>query len=168
MADTLISVLEKYSTGIDHVAVAVTNLQKSIEFYQNCLGFKLTERRLVNGEYSGMDSATMESGNVRFVLVEATNEKSNVAQYIKNYGPGVQHVAISVNNIEAVVLDLKTRKFEFITDIIKAPGLKQIFSTRDPISGIMIEIIQRTEGQEGFNDVNVGELFKAMESKGIY
>lgn len=162
------SALAWHSRRIDHVAIAVKDLEQAISFFQDKVGFDLVERRDVEGEWSGMKSAVMNAGAITFVLAEGTNPNSNVSQYIEKYGTGIQHIAIEVEDITSVMADLKQRGFQLISGIISSPGLKQIFSTRDSNSGIMLEVIERTEGMDGFTDDNVQELFKAMESQGIY
>jgi methylmalonyl-CoA/ethylmalonyl-CoA epimerase len=72
------------------------------------------------------------------------------------------HVAFRVHNLEAVVEDLLSRGLEFDTGVITTPGLKQAFSRREPISGMMFELIERT-GEEGFSDQNVQKLFESLE-----
>lgn len=163
-----LSVLTQCSKKIDHVAIAVKNLESAIAFYRDTVGFELVERRDVEGKWSGMTSAVMRAGSITFVLVQGTNPESNVSQYIKNYGAGIQHIAIEVENIEDVMQDLKKRGFELITGIINSSGLNQMFSTRDPNSGIMMEFIERAEDTDGFAENNVQDLFEAMESQGVY
>jgi methylmalonyl-CoA/ethylmalonyl-CoA epimerase len=64
--------------------------------------------------------------------------------------------------------ELEYRGLELISDVISSPGLKQIFSKRDPNSGIMFEFIERLENSEGFSDSNVQDLFSAMQEKEVY
>ena len=47
--------LAKYATGIDHVAIAVHDLEASIAFYTQVVGFELTERRETKGEHTAMN-----------------------------------------------------------------------------------------------------------------
>jgi methylmalonyl-CoA/ethylmalonyl-CoA epimerase len=156
------------SRGIDHVAVAVKNLDSAISFFKSTAGFTLAERRDITGDGSGMNTATMRAGETTFVLAEGVGQSSNVSRFIEEYGPGIQHVAISVENIESVKEELEYRGLELISDVISSPGLKQIFSKRDPNSGIMFEFIERLENSEGFSDSNVQDLFSAMQEKEVY
>ena len=94
------SILARYATGIDHVAIAVPDLETSIEFYSKVLGFELVERRRTEGTATAMVSAVMKAGPLTFVLIQGTSPQSQVSRFIEHYGPGVQHIAISVENIE--------------------------------------------------------------------
>lgn len=162
---TSLSLLSKYSKNIDHIAIAVTDLESSIEFHRSVLGFELIERRETTGKTTAMISAVMRSGSITFVLLQGTSSNSQVSKYIELYGPGVQHIAIEVEKIVDVYEELIERGFEFNTDIIRSPGLNQIFSKRYPDLGLMIELIERTEENTGFTDNNVQQLFDELEKK---
>lgn len=158
----------EYVVSIDHVAIAVKNLDKAIKFYSQVLGFTVEERRATEGKFSGMISATMKLGGVIFVLVEGTCEESNVCQYIKNYGPGVQHLAVNVKNIKKVYKILKGGDLQFLSGIIHSSGLDQIFTMRDENSGMMLEIIERNNAPSDFSNDNINKLFESMEAEGAY
>lgn len=161
------SVLGRSAMRIDHVAIAVRDLDAAISYYGDVLGFALQERRQISGRISGMDSAVMEAGGVKFVLVQGDSPESNVSRYIEAYGPGVQHVAIEVPDPQEAIDDLRARGADLLTGIIRGPGLDQIFTKREPNSGIQLEIIARAEN-DGFDPANVQELFEAMERENVF
>ena len=164
-----LSILAEYSMNLDHVAIAVKDLESAIKFYQNLLGFELVERRDVAGKWSGMKSAVMEAGLIVFVLMEGTSPESQICQYIEHYGAGVQHIAIRVDNLAKVKEDLQQRGLKFVVDDIRSPGLEQAFSVRDENSGMMIEIIERNpEAKGNFSDKNVQSLFKQLEEQNLF
>ncbi|WP_236702609.1 VOC family protein [Thalassomonas actiniarum] len=147
---------------IDHVAVAVLDLEKAIAFYQQMLGFEFQGRRETLGKNSGMISAVMGSGNFTIVLIQGLEPESQVSRYVEQYGPGVQHIALEVNDLESATKLIEEQGFTFATGIIKGQGLRQIFSNRDENSGMMFEIIERT-GNEGFEDDSIQDLFNQLE-----
>lgn len=162
------SLLAVHSQGIDHVGIAVRDLEKALPFYQSVLGMTVVERRETKGSRTGMVSAVLTGGPVTFVLVQGTSPQSQVNRYIENYGPGVQHIAVKVTDLEAVVDDLKARGLELVTQVIRGPGLLQAFSVRDKDSGIMLELIERVDDHdldpELFQSQNVNQLFRDMEA----
>src|SRR5215217_216008 len=164
--DAATSVLGRSAMSIDHVAIAVRDLEQAIVHYRDVLGFTLQERRQISDRISGMDSAVMEAGGVKFVLVQGDSPASNVSRYIEAYGPGVQHVAIEVPDPQEAIDDLRTRGADLLTGLIHGPGLDQIFTKREPNSGIQLEIIARAEN-DGFDPANVQELFEAMERENV-
>jgi methylmalonyl-CoA epimerase len=153
--------------AIDHAAIAVRDLDSAVAVFRDSFGFDVVEERRVEGSFSGMDSAVLQAGAVKLVLVQGTSEESNVSRYIEHYGPGVQHLAIEVDDAERMLEDLRRRGCELLTGVIRSPGLDQIFTRRDPISGMQIEFIARSKN-EGFSDDNVRELFQAMERENAF
>jgi 4-hydroxyphenylpyruvate dioxygenase-like putative hemolysin len=158
--------LSNYATSIDHVAIAVRNLEESIRFYSEVMGFELRERRRTEGKATAMISAVMKAGPITLVLLEGTSPESQVSRFVEHFGPGVQHVAIGVQNLPEMTEDLKAAGMEFDTTIINSPGLRQIFSKRDAGSGMMFEFIERMGGD--FSDESVQNLFEQLEQKNTF
>lgn len=147
------SALHSQAIRIDHFAVAVVDIESSIRFYRDVLGFELMERRTTIGKKTGMLSAVMTIASFSIVLVQGTSIDSQVSRFIESYGPGVQHIAFEVADIQKVYEDLRKRGMEFSTTMISSPGLNQVFSKRDKGSGIMLEFIERGENN-GFGVVS--------------
>ena len=160
------TLLSKYVTAIDHVAIAVPNLEESIRFYTEVLGFELKERRRTEGKHTAMISAVLKAGPVTVVLLEGTSPESQVSRFVEHFGAGVQHLAIGVQNLPEMAEELKEAGMEFDTTVISSPGLRQIFSRRDPGSGMMFEFIERLGGD--FSDQSVQQLFEQLEKKNAY
>jgi methylmalonyl-CoA/ethylmalonyl-CoA epimerase len=152
---------------IDHIAIAVRDLEDAIVLFRDTLGFELVRRLNVVGKATGMISAEMERNDIKFVLCQGTESESQVSRLIQEYGVGVAHIALEVDDAEDVAASLTERGMGFDTSLIKGQGLKQIFSTRDPNSGLSFEIIERS-GEHGFLETNVNELFAQLERSGTY
>jgi len=159
--------LGERALAIDHVAIAVRSLENAVAHFRDSFGFEVVEERQVAGEFSGMDTAVLMAGGVKLVLVEGTSPASNVSRYIEHYGPGVQHLAIRVDDAEAVLGDLRNRGCDLLTGVIHADGLDQVFTRRDENSGMQVELISRSRN-EGFSDSNVRDLFEAMEREQVF
>jgi methylmalonyl-CoA epimerase len=158
--------LGKYAKSVDHIAIAVHDLEASIKFYSEVLGFQLRERRETKGQKTAMISAVMVAGPVTAVLLQGTTPESQVSRFVENYGAGVQHVAIGVENLPEMAEELKKSGIEFDTNVIEGGGLRQIFTHRDPGSGMMFEFIERLGGD--FSDESVKSLFEQLEQKNTF
>lgn len=148
--------------AIDHAAIAVRDLPRAVAVLCERFGFHVAERRQIEGKHSGMDSVVLRAGPVKLVLVQGTSPESNVSRYIEHYGPGVQHLAIEVDDAQALHAELCERECDLLTGVIHGAGLDQVFTRRDPHSGMQLEFVTRTEN-DGFSPHNVRELFEAME-----
>jgi len=158
-----VTMLAKYVTAIDHVAIAVPDLEESIKFYTEVLGFELTERRRTEGKQTAMISAVLKAGAITVVLLQGTSSESQVSRFVEHFGPGVQHLALGVQNLPEMAAELKAAGMEFDTTVIESPGLRQIFSKREAGSGMMFEFIERMGGD--FSDQSVQQLFEQLEKK---
>jgi 4-hydroxyphenylpyruvate dioxygenase-like putative hemolysin len=153
---------------IDHIAIAVRDLDAAIEFFQENLGFNLMQRRVVHGARTGMISAEMEHNDIKFVLCQGTEPESQVSRLIENYGVGVAHIALAVDDADTAARELGQQGLKFDTTVIRGAGLKQVFSTRDPNSGLSFEFIERDASEHGFREENINELFAQLEKSGAY
>ena len=101
--------------GIDHLALAVPDLQRAVEWTQNLLGCTVIETRETTSKHSGMISAVVRLGGLNLVLVQGTGTNSQVTQFIEKHGPGVQYVALRVNDIDQAIAALTERGMAFST-----------------------------------------------------
>jgi methylmalonyl-CoA/ethylmalonyl-CoA epimerase len=152
---------------VDHIAIAVQDLEKAVELYEQVFGFVVTKRREIQGKFSGMLSAELDAGAFSIVLVQGTSPESQVCRYIEEYGPGVQHVAIAVDDLHAVAGALRAGGAEFATDIIAGDGLLQLFSKRERNTGMMFEFIER-RAVNGFQTQNIQHLFEQLEESAAF
>ena len=155
-------------TRIDHIAIAVKDLDKAIFTYRDLFGFRLTKQREIEGKFTGMKSAELDAGGFSIVLVQGTSPESQVSKYINEYGPGVQHIAVEVNDVSMLSETLKESGIDFSTDLIRGKELIQIFTKRKNNCGMMFEFIQRTDDSSGFEQGNIQDLFNQLEENNAY
>lgn len=152
---------------IDHIALAVTDLDAAVQMFQEVLGFELKRQLVVEGKRTGMLSAEFESNGIRFVLCQGLEPDSQVSQLVKHYGVGVAHIAFDVEDVDQTVNTLAQRGLSFDTTVIRGPGLTQAFSSRCVNTGLSFELINRS-GEDGFLESNVQQLFDQLEASGKY
>lgn len=160
--------LSEAAIDIDHIAIAVPDLEASVDFFTRVLGFVVTERRETKGVKTGMISAVLKAGPITVVLLEGTSPESQVSKFVARYGPGVQHLAIGIRGLEGFAEKLKAAGAEFDTNVIRGKGLLQIFTKRDQGSGQMFEFIEHTAPDGDFSDQSVEQLFRQLEEKDSY
>jgi methylmalonyl-CoA/ethylmalonyl-CoA epimerase len=152
---------------IDHIAIAVRELESAVAFFTGTLGFTLVRRLTITGKRTGMISAELEHHQIKFVLCQGTEPESQVSRLIENYGPGVAHIALEVDDVHSTVGNLRDLGVPFDTNVIEGPGLQQAFSSRCENSGLSFEFIRRTS-EQGFLESNVQQLFEQLENSGAY
>jgi methylmalonyl-CoA/ethylmalonyl-CoA epimerase len=158
---------KKKFLAIDHIAIAVRELESAVEFFSNVMGFELNCRRTIHGKNTGMLSAEMEHNGIKLVLCQGTEPQSQVSLLIEQFGPGVAHIALRVSDLDEVSQDLTDKGMGFDTSIIGGGGLRQLFSSRSDNTGMSFEFIERT-GEAGFREENVNDLFSQLEQSGAF
>jgi methylmalonyl-CoA/ethylmalonyl-CoA epimerase len=86
-------------TEIDHVAIAVHDLEAAIDFHVRAFGATLTHRELV--DHDGVEEALLRVGHSYIQLTTATREDSPVAKFLAKRGEGIHHIAYRVDDIDA-------------------------------------------------------------------
>ena len=97
---------------IDHVGLAVTNLDEAIEFHTNVLGWRLLHRE--SNEEQGVEEAMIGTGeqlsqNAQIQLLAPLNENSTIAKFLDRNGPGMQQLAYRVSDLDKVCATLRER-----------------------------------------------------------
>lgn len=131
--------------GIDHVGLAVKNLEKTLSLHRDVLGLEV-KRDIMNIEDQKMRNALIKVGDSSFEIMEPTDPASAVAKYIESRGEGVQHISLKVDNIEETITKLKEKGVVFLGEKPQQYGnAKVIFAHPKSTGGILFEFCERTE-----------------------
>ena len=166
MKNNLTTQLADLVLGIDHVAIAVPDIDASIAWYTATLGFALAERSEISGDHSAMLYATLISGSSTIVLVQGTSPASQVSKFLAEFGAGMHHIALAVADLDLAIGRVISTGGCIDTPVVHDNGIRQVFLRRDPATGIRIELIERHD--VSFSKQNVEQLFKAFEEKDLY
>lgn len=128
--------------GVDHVGVAVKNLDEAIKVYRDILGFKLlgvhvlTERKVKVAFLSA-------GGETQIELLEPIGSDSPVAKFLENRGEGIHHVAVKVDNIENVLEGLKKKGVMLVDEKPRTgvEGRKIAFVHPKSAKGVLLELV---------------------------
>ena len=149
----------KESMGIDHVTLCVENLAACEYLFTKILGFEVIwAAQDVGSDKSSMDTVVVQRGEAKIALMHGRDKivKSQINEFIEKYGQGIQHVAIEVDDIEAVCREWESHG-----------PLKQRFTY--PLftgGGMFLELTQRQHGNEQaktFVRGTVEALYKDIE-----
>jgi chorismate mutase-like protein len=152
------SALDTVATRIDHVVVAVDDLEAATQTFTNRLGFH--QVALAGGEAPGM--VAVAAGGVTMILV-GHEAGSAVAEYLARHGSGIQHIAIDVLNAGYARAALTAVDAPLLTEVVvDANGHEQFFTIRDPAIGLQLGFISRTGHRVGIGAANVLALFEAL------
>jgi methylmalonyl-CoA/ethylmalonyl-CoA epimerase len=129
-------------TGIEHIGVAVSSLEKSEPLFEKLLGKSAYKREKVDSE--AVITSFYDSGNSKIELLESENEQSAISRFISKRGEGIHHIALSSDDILKDIERLKGEGFQFIDDKPKAgaDGKLIVFLHPKSTNGVLIEICQ--------------------------
>src|SRR5918997_3147355 len=103
---------------IDHVGVAVEDMDAALRAYGRGLGVELEHREVV--EEQGVDAALLGVGDGHVELLAPLSPETPVGRYLAKRGPGLHHVAYSVEDIEAALESLRSAGMRLIDERARA------------------------------------------------
>jgi methylmalonyl-CoA/ethylmalonyl-CoA epimerase len=131
-----------HAKGLEHVAIAVKDLDKAIAFYRDVLGLELAEIEEVPSQQ--VRTAIFGHGMGRVELICPTAPDSGVARFLEKRGEGLHHICLEVEDLEATLAQLKAKGVQLIDETPKpgAGGAKVAFVHPKGAHGVLTELRQ--------------------------
>ncbi len=124
---------------IDHVAIAVNDVEESAKVYQEALGVSSVEFETVETE--GVKVAIIHLENGRIELMQPTNDASPIKKFLDKKGPGLHHIALETDDIEGEVSRMEGCGIQFLGKIRPgSAGTKVTFIHPKSLSGVLAEL----------------------------
>ncbi len=129
-------------TAINHVAVVVDDMEKSLAFWRDALGIHLHELRDVPAEKSQVAFLPLAGAEVELVM--PTTDDSGIAKYLAKRGPGMHHLCLQVDDIEGMLAQLKEKSIRLINETPRtaADGKRYAFIHPEATGGVLVELYQ--------------------------
>jgi methylmalonyl-CoA/ethylmalonyl-CoA epimerase len=127
---------------IDHVGVAVQDMDSALTLYRDALGMPLAHRETV--EEQGVDAALLDVGDGHVELLAPLGPETPVGRYLARKGPGLHHVAYAVDDIEAELGRLRDAGLRLIDESPRV-GIRDsrvAFVHPGAVGGVLTEIVQ--------------------------
>jgi methylmalonyl-CoA/ethylmalonyl-CoA epimerase len=127
---------------IEHIGIAVHNLENSNELFSKLFGQAAYKTEEVASE--GVKTSFFMCGPNKIELLEATNEDSPIAKFLEKKGEGIHHIAFDVEDIYAEIERLKLEGFTVLNEIPKKGADNKLVSFLHPktTNGVLIELCQ--------------------------
>lgn len=135
-------------TAIDHVGIAVADLDEAIGFYRRAFGMEVVHEEV--NEEQGVREVMLAVGDdsgARVQLLAPLRPDSPVGRFLNRNGPGVQQLAYRVEDVAAVSDELRARGLRVLYDEPKSgtAGSKVNFVHPKDAGGVLIELVQPAE-----------------------
>jgi methylmalonyl-CoA/ethylmalonyl-CoA epimerase len=127
---------------IEHIGIAVINLQEAISFYEKVLGLKCYNIEEVADQK--VRTAFFMVGQTKIELLESTDPEGPIGKFIQKRGEGIHHIAFSVDNIEEKLMYAAKLGIRLIDGTPRkgAEGLDIAFLHPKATSGVLIELCE--------------------------
>ena len=127
---------------IDHIAIAVEDVEKSAKDYQEAFDVKDVEFETVESE--GVKVAILHLENANIELIEPTTDSSPIKKFLEKRGSGLHHVALETKNIENEVTRMESCGIQFLGKIRPgSAGTKVTFIHPKSLSGVLTELCSK-------------------------
>ncbi|XP_029431643.1 methylmalonyl-CoA epimerase, mitochondrial isoform X3 [Rhinatrema bivittatum] len=127
--------------SLNHIAIAVPDLEKARSFYQDVLGARVSKTVLLPEH--GVYTVFVDLGNTKLELLHPLGKNSPVAGFLeRNKAGGMHHICVEVNDIKAAMEDLKKKKIRILSEEPKigAHGKPVIFLHPKDCGGVLVEL----------------------------
>ena len=143
--------LTPYLTAVDHVGIAVPDLDEAIAFYRDTLGFELThvEVNEEQGTREAMMRAPRDDGTgPALQLLAPLGPDTPIGKFISRKGPGMQQLALRVTDIEAAADALRANGLTVLYDKAKPGTANSLANFVHPkgTGGVLVELVQPATG----------------------
>lgn len=130
--------------SLDHIAIAVNDIEESVLLY-SALGLKFSDEREIVDSQKVKTAFCPIDKNGKIELLEPTSEESSIAKFIKKNGAGIHHLCFNVLDIKMKQLELEGKGFKFIYDQPFVGAHKCLVNFIHPksMNGVLIELSQK-------------------------
>jgi methylmalonyl-CoA/ethylmalonyl-CoA epimerase len=130
-------------THIEHIGIAVKNLEEAIKYYEDVLGLKCYAVEKV--EDQKVKTAFFQIGETKVELLETTDPEGPIGKFIEKRGEGIHHLAFAVNNLPSALNELKEKEIKLIDVSPRrgAEGLDIAFIHPKSTHGVLTELCEK-------------------------
>jgi methylmalonyl-CoA epimerase len=144
---------------IEHIALAVADLDEAVAHYENIWGLEVSHRERV--EDQGVEEVMLPLGDCGLQLLGAIGPDTTVARFLEKRGEGLHHIAYEVDDLERSLEELRDKGVELIDERPRAGGRGHLVAFVHPRTnhGLLVELIQKPEraSREGIR-VTTGDM----------
>ena len=127
---------------VDHIGFAVSDIEQAVTFYSHA--FQVTEWERIELTERHMTVAVARVGETLLEFIAPTSEEASFAKYLHDRGPGMHHIAYTVDNIAVALDELRERGVQLI-DQEARPGIHNTlvaFVHPKAAQGVLVELVQ--------------------------
>lgn len=131
---------------VDHIGVAVEDLDAAIALHERDYGMALVHREVIDEQ--GVEAVLLDVGENHVELLRPLGEDTPVGRFLASRGPGLHHVAYQVGDVDSTLAQLRERGLRLIDETPRTGirGSRVAFLHPAASGGVLTEIVQPAEG----------------------
>jgi len=131
-------------THIEHIGIAVNNLQESIEYYEKVLGLECYAVEEVKDQK--VKTAFFQVGDTKIELLESTDPEGPIGKFVDKKGAGMHHMAFAVADADQALKDVEEKGIRLIDKVSRkgAEGLRIGFLHPKSTGGVLTELCSKS------------------------
>ena len=128
---------------IEHIGIAVKNLNESIKYYENILGLKCYSIEEVHDQK--VKTAFFLVGQTKIELLESTDPEGPISKFIEKKGEGIHHIAFATENLNDSLKEIESKGIQLIDKVGRkgAEGLNIAFLHPKSTGGVLTELCEK-------------------------
>jgi methylmalonyl-CoA/ethylmalonyl-CoA epimerase len=130
-------------THIEHIGIAVKNIEEAIKFYENILGLKCYAIEEVKDQK--VKTAFFMVGQTKIELLESTEPDGPIGKFIEKKGEGIHHIAFAAKNLKDSLKEIESKRIQLIDKEPRkgAEGLSIAFLHPKSTNGVLTELCEK-------------------------
>lgn len=130
---------------INHVAIAVNNMEEPLNFWKDKLGLNVEHTENVPTQKT--DVAFLPVSESEIELISPTDDSTGLAKFLQKKGPGIHHICFEVDNLIEMMSELKEKGVRLLSDTpqLAAGGNLMCFIHPKEAEGVLVELYQIVE-----------------------
>ena len=150
---------------IDHIAVAVKDVDAGIARYQTILGAELVEKAELSIMGNRMSAAYLKVGDGLIVLDGAVEPDGFIAKFIERRGEGLHHLGIVVDDLDGYVGELEAAGVRIAHRESLGPLRREILLSPKDLCGVVVQVIEWKEGDAPTPEERIARLRRFLRSR---
>jgi len=150
---------------IDHIAVAVRDVDAGIASYRKILGAELIEKAALSIQGSQMIGAYLKVGDGLIVLDGAAEPNGFIAKFLERRGEGLHHIGIVVDDLDEYVRELEAAGVRIPHRESLGPLRREILLSPKDLCGVVVQVIEWKEGDAPTLQERVARLRRFLRSR---
>ncbi|MDD5087397.1 MAG: methylmalonyl-CoA epimerase [bacterium] len=132
--------------GLNHIGIAVENLDAAVALWQTATGGRVVHRETVAEQR--VEVAVIEIGSLHVELLRPTSEDSPIFKFIAARGPGIHHIALQADSTQAELDRMKSQGVRLIDETARAgaEGTRVGFVHPKAVGGVLLEVVEARKG----------------------